>query len=126
MSEATQQARQMRKTLTPPEARMWACLKRLRTEGFHFRRQGPFRGYFLDFVCHSRRLVIEVDGASHVARWEHDGLRDAVLAREGFRTLRFSNASVRDHLEAVMERVRTDLAADIPHPGSAPLRRPSP
>lgn len=114
MSDATRQARQMRKTLTPPEARMWACLKRLRNEGFHFRRQAPFRGYFLDFVCNSRRLVIEVDGASPAGRWEHDSLRDAVLAREGFRTVRFSNASVRDHLEAVMERVRTELAADIP------------
>ena len=126
MSEATHQARKMRKALTPPEARMWACLKRLRADGFHFRRQAPFRGYFLDFVCNSRRLVFEVDGSSHSDRWEHDSLRDAILAREGFRTLRFSNASVRDHLPEVMERVRADLAADIPHPVVASRRHPSP
>jgi very-short-patch-repair endonuclease len=63
-----ERAREMRKALTPPEARLWAGLKRLRAEGFHFRRQAPFRGYFLDFVCHGRRLVIEVDGRSHAAR----------------------------------------------------------
>jgi very-short-patch-repair endonuclease len=44
---------------------MWSFLKRLRAEGFHFRRQAPFRGYFLDFVCHAQRLVIEVDGRMH-------------------------------------------------------------
>ena len=93
---------------------MWVGLKRLRAEGFHFRRQSPFRGYFLDFVCHSRRLVIEVDGASHAHRLVHDAMRDAVLAREGYRTLRFSNASVRDHIDEVMRRVRTELAADFP------------
>lgn len=93
---------------------MWVCLKRLRADGYHFRRQAPFRGYFLDFVCNSRRLVIEVDGASHEYRQEHDHIRDAVLAREGFRTLRVSNASVRDNLDGVMERVRAELAADIP------------
>ncbi len=114
MSEATAKARAMRQALTPPEARMWLCLKRLRAEGFHFRRQAPFRGYFLDFVCNSRRLVIEVDGASHDYRLDHDQTRDAVLAREGFRTLRFSNASVRDNLHGVMERVRAELAADAP------------
>ncbi len=92
----------MRKALTPPEARLWVCLKRLRAHGYHFRRQAPFRGYFLDFVCNSRRLVIEVDGVSHACRLDHDTVRDAVLAREGFRTIRFSNASVRDHLDEVM------------------------
>jgi very-short-patch-repair endonuclease len=114
----------MRKALTPPEARMWVCLKRLRAEGFHFRRQAPFRGYFLDFVCNSRRLVIEVDGASHDARWEHDEVRDAVLSREGFKTVRFSNASVRDNLDAVMERVRAELVANIPTRASLRLAVP--
>jgi len=106
----------MRKALTPPEARMWACLKRLRAEGFQFRRQAPFRGYFLDFVCHSRKLVIEVDGGSHEARLEHDRIRDAVLAREGYRTMRIGNAAVRDNIEGVMQTVRIALGADASQP----------
>jgi very-short-patch-repair endonuclease len=40
-------------------------LKRLRERGFHFRRQRPFRAYYLDFVCFDRRLVVEVDGGQH-------------------------------------------------------------
>ena len=112
----TERAREMRKALTPPEARMWSCLKSLRAEGFHFRRQAPFRGYFLDFVCHSRRLVIEIDGRTHDARLEHDRIRDAVLAREGYRTIRFSNASVRDNIDGVMRGVRAVLGTDLSEP----------
>lgn len=110
----TDRAREMRKRLNPPEARMWAALKRLRAKGYHSRRQVPFRGYFLDFACHSRRLVIEVDGCSHDLRWEHDRIRGAVLAREGYRTLRFSNADVRDNFDDVMEGIMSALTPSSP------------
>lgn len=97
----------MRKALTPPEARLWVGLKALRAEGFHFRRQAPLRGYYLDFVCFDRRLIVEVDGVTHdhPARAEHDRVRDAVFQREGFETLRFTNASVRDHFGEVMDAI---------------------
>ena len=107
MFSETERARAMRKTMTPPEARMWANLKRLRGEGFHFRRQAPFKGYYLDFVCFKRRLVIEVDGQVHQLdeQIRHDRIRDAVLAKEGFVTLRFDNAAIRDNIDDVMDFV---------------------
>jgi very-short-patch-repair endonuclease len=106
-------ARAMRKALTPPEARLWGQLKLLRARGFHFRRQTPFRGYILDFVCFDRRLVVEVDGVTHTvdAQAVKDRVRDAVLAREGFTTLRFDNAAVRDELDSVMTAVLAHLEA---------------
>ena len=66
------------------------------------------RGYILDFVCMDRLLIIEVDGASHdcADRQRKDRVRDAVLAREGFLTLRFSNLSVRDSLDEIIQTVR--------------------
>ncbi len=111
MSSETDRARAMRKAMTPPEARMWVNLKRLRTEGFHFRRQAPFKGYYLDFVCFRHRLVIEVDGQSHQMEEQirHDRIRDAVLAREGFVTLRFDNAAIRDNIGDVMDFVVAKL-----------------
>jgi very-short-patch-repair endonuclease len=82
-------ARALRRDASPPERRLWGWLRTLRQDGYHFRRQAPFRGYVLDFVCYSECLVIEVDGAHHGAgaQRSHDAMRDAVLAREGFRTL---------------------------------------
>jgi very-short-patch-repair endonuclease len=125
-------ARALRKAMTPAEARLWGRLREFRREGFQFRRQAPLRGCILDFVCFGRRLIVEVDGASHDnddrAR---DRVRDAVLAREGFLTLRFSNLDVRDGIEGVIDKVRlhcrtaptrSSLRADHPpHKGEGEL-----
>jgi very-short-patch-repair endonuclease len=110
-------ARSLRRSATPPEVRLWGFLRTLRGEGHHFRRQAPFRGYVLDFVCYGDRLVIEVDSAAHdnEARLRHDATRDAVLAREGFRTLRFLATDVMRNLDGVGIAIREAVAA--PHPG---------
>jgi very-short-patch-repair endonuclease len=117
-------ARALRHEATPPERRLWGFLRTLRHEGWHFRRQAPFRGYVLDFVCYGKRFVIEVDGAVHgdAARQARDATRDAVLAREGFRTLRFVAADVLRNLEGVSIEIRNQLAAAAPHPRPLPTR----
>jgi very-short-patch-repair endonuclease len=99
--------------MTPAEARLWVRLRRLREDGLHFRRQHPERGYFLDFVCLDRRVIVEVDGGSHASedRARRDRVRDAVLSREGFVTMRFSTEAVRDEAEAIVEQVRTRCLA---------------
>ena len=100
-------ARELRAAMTEPEIILWSRLKRLRPEGFRFRRQAPFRGYYLDFVCFEGRLVIELDGGQHGDDDQriHDIVRDAVLEREGFRVLRFWNSAVRQNLDGVMYSV---------------------
>ncbi len=117
-------ARALRRDATPPERLLWTYLRRLRADGYHFRRQAPFRGYVLDFVCYGQRLVIEVDGAQHGtgAQRAHDAVRDAVLTREGFRTLRFLATDVLHELEGVSIAIRANLAAPNPTP-TLPTRR---
>ncbi len=104
-------ARAMRKTMSPPEARLWVALRPLRKIGYHFRRQHPLRGYFLDFVCLERRIIVEVDGASHEGRGTWDATRDAAMARLGFKTLRVPAISVRDSLGDVMDWILRELEA---------------
>lgn len=114
-------ARAFRKALTPHEARLWVRLRGLRKFGYHFRRQAPFRGWYLDFVCFDRRLVVELDGVQH-GEEEHarrDRVRDAVLAEQGFRTLRFWNADVNTDVEGVVERIVAALSERSP---TRPLR----
>ena len=93
--------------MSEPEVILWSRLKRLRDQGFAFRRQFPFRGYFLDFACLSYRLVIEVDGGQHndERQAEHDAVRDRILQRHGFRVLRFSARDVRGNPGGVMDRI---------------------
>lgn len=116
-------AREMRKTMTPPEARLWVALRGLRQQGFHFRRQHPLRGYYLDFVCLSRGLVVEVDGGSHEGRGERDAERDAALMWVGLRTIRIAAVDVRDRLPEVMDFILRELDRAAP---TRPLRGPPP
>ena len=118
-------AREMRKALTPAEARLWISLRALRPEGLHFRRQVPLRGYYLDFFCWARGVIVEVDGSSHQTedRQRQDRVRDAVFAREGLLTLRYDNLMVRDGLDDVIDEVR---AACLARPTRSPLRSDHP
>jgi very-short-patch-repair endonuclease len=100
-------ARALRKTMTPQEVKLWVQLRKLRPEGFHFRRQAPVDGYILDFVCFKHRMIVELDGSQHA---DEDGLRrdarrDAHFAANGFRTLRFWNAEVDSNLHGVVETI---------------------
>jgi very-short-patch-repair endonuclease len=75
-----------------------------------FRRQVPLLGRFIaDFLAPARRLVIEVDGGYHVERARADARRDAVLARAGYRVLRFEAELVVRDVEAVLDLIFTPL-----------------
>ena len=113
-------ARRFRSGLSEPEVLLWSRLKRLRERGFHVRRQAPFRGYFLDFVCYTRCLVIEVDGGQHAdaAQADHDLVRDKILRNHVFFVLRFGTGRVRRDLDGVMSQIVEVLEA-------APSTRPA-
>jgi len=103
------------------EVRLWVRLRALRTEGFHFRRQAPLLGYYPDFICHSRRLVVEVDGPHHeeLEQAAHDAYRDQVFGRSGFQTLRFPTRAVHEDIDAVVGVICQALSAASP---TRPLR----
>ncbi|WP_330084606.1 endonuclease domain-containing protein [Methylocystis iwaonis] len=111
-------ARALRKTMTPQEVKLWVQLRKLRPEGFHFRRQAPLDGYVLDFVCFKYKMIIEVDGSQHGedAGLRNDTRRDAHFGSQGFRTLRFWNPEVDSNLHGVVETI---LARAREHVGEA-------
>jgi very-short-patch-repair endonuclease len=100
-------ARALRKTMTPQEVKLWSQVRKLRSEGLHFRRQAPGDGYVPDFVCFSRRLIVEVDGSQHAADagLRHDARRDAHFAAHGFLTLGFWNSEIAANLHGFVETI---------------------
>ena len=133
MKPEIRQARDFRRNMSEPEVILWSRLKPLRARGFRIRRQFPFHGYYLDFVCLARRLVIEIDGAQHAddLQAEHDAVRDRILTRQGFRVLRFWAGQVRRDPGLVMDQIVSALEAAPPaHEGTPPataaLERTSP
>jgi very-short-patch-repair endonuclease len=97
--------------MTDAESKIWRLLRGRRLADFKFRRQTPVEGYILDFVCFERKLVIEIDGSQHLDA-PRDKARDAVLAREGFRVLRYWNNDVLQQPNAVLEDIFTHPESD--------------
>ncbi len=99
-----QRARSLRRTMTPPELRLWVELRGRKHGDLRFRRQHPFGPYILDFYCDSARLAVEVDGEGHGFgdNPRRDAFRDRWLLRQGVRTLRIPAFEVRDNLDGVV------------------------
>jgi len=97
-------ARSFRRAMTPPEARLWTCLRGSRFHGFKFRRQHPIGPYVLDFYCAWARLAVEIDGVAHEHpdRIAHGRRRTVWLADQGVRVIRLRASDVRDELEGVL------------------------
>jgi very-short-patch-repair endonuclease len=93
--------------MTPHEIRLWAHLRLLKAQGYHFRRQVPIDGYVVDFACFGARLVIEVDGGQHGgdAHAARDAARDAHLEAQGFSVLRVWNSDVDSNFDGVMATI---------------------
>ncbi len=123
---SVERARQLRKSLTPHEARLWVQLRLLKREGFHFRRQAPLLGYYPDFACFKHRLIVELDGSGHAedAQRRHDARRDAVFRDAGFTTLRIWNTEVDDDIDGVVRKILAALDGSGPHPSAS--QPPSP
>ena len=86
-SKVVGNARQLRRTLSVPEARLWNRLRTRLPGQPIFRRQHPIGPYVLDFYCAKAHLAIEIDGVSHTMgdRPQHDERRDAWLKKHGER-----------------------------------------
>jgi very-short-patch-repair endonuclease len=104
-----QRARELRRKLTPPEARLRIALRNWR-QGLHFRRQHPLGPYVLGFYCDAAKLAVEIDGASHLNRIDQDERRDRWLAARGVRTLRIRAIEVRDNVDGAVAMIRAAAA----------------
>jgi very-short-patch-repair endonuclease len=84
---------------------MWRLLRDRRLAGFRFRRQHPIPPYIADYYCAVARLVVELDGESHVGNEEADRVRGAFFASQGLPLIRFWNTVVFEDRDAVLETV---------------------
>ena len=107
--------------MTRAETLLWRHLKAHRLAALGFRRQVPMGDYIADFVAHSCKLVVEVDGHDFVERVRHDKTRDQWFASRGYRVLRFANDDVLKNLEGVV--ITISLAVGRTAPPSLTLPR---
>ena len=111
-------ARALRRGATPAERKLWQGLRRHRVGGLKFRRQVPLGPYIADFYCPSAKLVIEVDGVSHIDA-SRDAIRDSWMAQHGIRVVRVANRDVLANLEGTLIAIG-EIAAAPPPPTPLP------
>jgi very-short-patch-repair endonuclease len=104
-----ERAKQLRRNMTDPERKLWYELRRSNLGGARFRRQAPIGPYVVDFVSFQHRLVIELDGATHVDAVKYDEKRAGYLAGHGYRVVRFWNNDVMANIESVLSEIARHL-----------------
>ena len=112
-------ARDLRHNMTDAERELWRILRNRQFAHTKFRRQVPVGPYIADFLCYDARLIVEADGGQH-AESANDAERDAWLAAQGFRTLRFRNNDILTNPEGVAMAI--DVALSEQEPLTRPLR----
>ena len=101
-------ANYLRKHQTPAERKLWSALRNRQIENIKFRRQHPIGKYIVDFYCDSQKLVIEIDGETHVERREYDQERTKYLQLHKYRVIRFTNSEVLQNLEQVVLQILSE------------------
>ena len=101
-------ARDLRRGAPEPERRLLRALR----EAFphlKWRHQTPLGCYYADIMCFSERLVIEVDGDTHMNTDVYDTARTVFMEREGYRVVRFANADIMANPDGVIATIASHL-----------------
>lgn len=105
-----ERARELRDRTTDAEKILWSrlCKNQL---GVKFRRQHPLHSYVVDFYCHAKQLVIELDGPIHDKPQNkfEDSVRTEALNLFGVKILRFKNEEVFQNLDGVIGKIKAAL-----------------
>ncbi len=106
-----EKARRLRTQMTDSERALWARLRRKQVQSVQFYRQKPIGNYIVDFYAPRAKIVVEVDGSQHMESEQAalDQQRDAFLASQGLRVLRFDSRQVLKEIEGVMEVILDSL-----------------
>jgi len=93
------------------ERLMWQLLRNRQRCNQKFRREHPLGDYTADFYCIESKLVVEVDGSSHLSEdaKRYDEARDQWMAEQGIRVLRFTCSQVTNETRVVLAAIDEGL-----------------
>ena len=103
----TRCARSLRRDAPAAERLVWGRLKNRQLGGWKFVRQQALGPNIGDFVCRERKIVIEIDGATHSTDEEvaSDARRTRFLQAEGYRVIRITNEQVFENIEGALDMI---------------------
>ena len=104
-----------RRDPTEAENVLWQLLRGKQLDGYKFRRQHIIGEYIADFICLSKKVIIEVDGLIHQLpeNIQSDQERTEWLNDHGFEVLRFTNEEVLHDTENTLNRIADRLTSNV-------------
>ena len=86
-------ARELRNNMTFAEKATWRMLNGKQFKGYDFHRQKPIGEFIADFYCYDLRLVIEIDGITHLDEdvIRKDRIKSQYFTSIGLNILRFTD-----------------------------------
>ncbi|MDN3675027.1 class I tRNA ligase family protein [Flavobacterium branchiarum] len=113
-----EKAKEMRNNPTEAEKVLWLNLKSKALD-YKFRQQHLIDDFIVDFVCLSKKLIIEVDGEIHNSQVEADAERTKILNEKGFKVIRFNNKEVLNNIDSVLNIIKHELLHAVVPPSGA-------
>ena len=93
---------------TKAELVLWEYLRNKKT-GHKIRRQHVIDDFIPDFVCLSKKVIIEIDGEIHKFQHEKDNMRTIRLNTLGYEVIRFTNDEVLNAPGKVAQKIKNYL-----------------
>jgi very-short-patch-repair endonuclease len=102
-----QLARNLRINSTLSEVLLWNELKGKQLKGYQFMRQKPIGNFIVDFYCTKLKLVIEIDGESHLnpENKKRDLIKDKYLDSIGLSVIRIDDMELKNNISVVIENL---------------------
>lgn len=95
-------SRKLRRKSTLAEVLFWNEVKSRKILNYQFMRQKPIGDYIVDFYCSPLKLVVEIDGLTHIGKEEYDVRREKYLKSLGLNVLRFFDNDVKQNMSGVI------------------------
>jgi very-short-patch-repair endonuclease len=104
-------ARENRNGMTKAEACVWKYALKAKQTGYTFNRQRPVLNYIADFMCKELKLIIEVDGYTHLMEEVivKDKIRQKNLEDAGFTVIRFKDEEVLKAMVQVKDLIQKTI-----------------
>jgi very-short-patch-repair endonuclease len=116
-------ARRLRYEAPVPERVLWSLLRNRRLSGLKFRRQQAVGPFVADYFYEEAKLVVELDGLSHMGLEDRDRARDAYFRLRGLEVVRVSNDELLKKREEVAGIILEASARRKPSPRPSPEGR---
>jgi very-short-patch-repair endonuclease len=109
-------AKDLRNNMTLSEVLLWNELKNKKILGYDFDRQRPIGNFIVDFFCKDLSLAIEIDGDTHIYRYDYDEERQEQLEKLGVHFLRFEDIEVKKKMTNVLRVIEDWIERNQPTP----------